>query len=129
MRRVPRNIADQPNEWKINLIKLTGIEIVEFLTPIAYSITFAMAFYGLNAEIIGGLKFSEWQYEEVTDIRGFLSESRLMFVADFTCMMASGLLLWKFVSVNMMEEGYKLLHFCWPLISINMAGTMFTVVL
>ena len=115
-------------EWKRDVIKLTGIEIVEFLTPIAYSITFAMAFHGLNADIIGGLKFSDWQYKEIIDIHSFLSESGLMFVTDFTCMVVTAILLWKFSSVNILEEGYKLLSFYWPLILINMAGTMQTVI-
>ena len=114
-------------ELKTDVIRLTAIEIVEFLTPIAYSITFAMAFYGPNADIIGGVKFANWQYHEVTNIWSYLIASGMMFFADLTCLVASGLILWKFASVNMFEQGYKLLTFYWPLLAINMAGTFFIV--
>lgn len=115
------------NGVKEDAVKLSGIEMVEFLTPIAYSITFAMVFYGPNSDIIGGVKFSGWQYSEVIDIGSYLIESGMMFIADFVCMVVSGVLLWKFTSINLIEEGYKILNFYCPLIAVNMAGTMFTV--
>ena len=115
------------NEVKEEALKLSGIEMVEILTPIAYAITFSMAFYGPNADIIGGVKFSGWQYSEVIDIGSYLIESGMMFIADFACLVVSGVLLRKFTSINLIEEGYKLLHLYWPLISISMAETMFMV--
>ena len=117
------------NSWKVDVLKLCGVEVVEFLTPIAYAITFAIAFYGTNAEIIGGVKFSDWQYQEVVDIGSYLYESGMMFIADFLCTMVTGILLWKFNLINMLEEIYKLVSIFWPFISINMAGTMFTVII
>ena len=87
-----------------------------------------MAFYGPNARIIGGVKFSGWGFKEVTDVGNFLVESGMMFIADFTCTFTSGMLLWKFSSVNMLEEGYKVLSVYWPLIAINLAGSMFSVI-
>ena len=116
------------NTWKADVLKLCGIEMVEFLTPIAYAITFSMAFYGPNADIIGGVKFSDWGFKEVTDAGSYLVESGMMFVADFSCTFASGILLWKFSSVNMVEEMYKLLSLFWLLIAINLAGALFSVI-
>ena len=108
------------------MLKLVGVEMVEFLTPIAYALTFSIAFYGPNASMIGGVRFSGWGFQEVTDVESFLVESGMMFVADFACTIGSGMLLWKFSSVNMLEEGYKLLSLYWPLIAINLAGSMFS---
>ena len=116
------------NIWKADVLKLVGIEMVEFLTPIAYALTFSIAFYGPNASMIGGVRFSGWGFQEVTDVESFLVESGMMFVADFACTIGSGMLLWKFSSVNMLEEGYKLLSLYWPLIAINLAGSMFSVI-
>ena len=116
------------NTWKADVLKLCGIEMVEFLTPIAYALTFSIAFYGPNAGIIGGVRFSDWGFQEVTDAGSYLVESGMMFIADFTCTFASGMLLWKFSSVNMLEEGYKLLSLFWPLIAINLAGSLFSVI-
>ena len=103
--------------------------MVEFLTPLAYCLTFTMAFYGANAYIIGGVRFSGWQFVEVKDIGNFLSEAVLMFIADFVCMITSGILLWKFASINVLLEGFQILRLYWPLISIAMAGSMFTVIM
>ena len=116
------------NTRKADVLKLCGIEMVEFLTPIAYALTFSIAFYGPNAGIIGGVRFSDWGFQEVTDAGSYLVESGMMFIADFTCTFASGMLLWKFSSVNMIEEGYKFLSLFWPLIAINLAGSLFTVI-
>ena len=116
------------NIWKADVLKLVGVEMVEFLTPIAYALTFSIAFYGPNASMIGGVRFSGWGFQEVTDVESFLVESGMMFVADFACTIGSGMLLWKFSSVNMLEEGYKLLSLYWPLIAINLAGSMFSVI-
>ena len=120
---------EERNALKMDALTLCGIEMVEFLTPIAYTVSFIMAFYGTNADLIGGVKFSDWQYEEVEDIAAFLTESGMMFIADFTCAVASGILLRKFASINMLEEGYKLLRLFWPAISIRLAGIMFMVII
>ena len=120
--------VENRNKWRVDVLKLTGIEIVEFLTPIAYSITFAMVFYGKNARVIGGVKYDEWQYKEVTDIISFMTETGIMFIADFLCTVMSGVLLWKFAKVNLLEEGYQLLKFLWPLISLNLSGKIFLVI-
>ena len=112
---------------KIDALTLCGIEMIEFMTPIAYALTFAMAFYGANADLIGGVKFSNWHHTEVKDIGAFLADSGMMFIVDFACAIASGILLWKIASLSMLEEGYKLLRMYWPLISTRMATAMFIV--
>ena len=86
-----------------------------------------MAFYGMNASFIGGVKFSSGQFKEVTDIGAYLTELGLMFMADFVCVVTSGILFWKYAYINLLDEGYKLLRMYCPLISVRMAGTMFTV--
>ena len=118
---------EESNRLKMDVLKLIGIEMVEFLTPIAYTLTFAMAFYGANADLIGGVKFSGWHYKEVKDIGAFLTELGMMFFVDFACAIVSGILFWKFASINMLEEGYKLLKMYWPVISFRLAGSILRV--
>ena len=112
---------------KIDTLTLSGIEMIEFMTPIAYALTFAMAFYGANADLIGGVRFPNWHHTEVKDIGAFLADSGMMFIVDFACAVVSGILLWKTASISMLEEGYKLLRMYWPLISTRMAQAMFIV--
>ena len=47
---------------------LTLKEFLEVLIPMAYSISFLIAYYGPNAEIIGNVKNDYWQYKKVTDV-------------------------------------------------------------
>jgi hypothetical protein len=99
-------------------------ETIEFLAPIAYIITFAMAYYGPNGELIGGVKNDDWGFKEVEDLHSFVMDLFLMVFVDFTCCIISALLLWKFSSTNFLREGYKMLKFCWPLASVKMAGIL-----
>ena len=41
-------------------------ELFEVLIPSVYSITFIIAFYGPNAEVIGNVKNDYWQYKKVS---------------------------------------------------------------
>ena len=62
---------------------LVAVEMIEMLVPIAYMITFTIAFYGKNAKLIGGVKFGGWQHREVDDLIIFSSDSTLFVRKDF----------------------------------------------
>ena len=106
---------------------LIAAEMIEMVVPIAYVITFALAFYGENADIIGGVKFSGWQHEEVDDFLSFSTDLILMLAIDIVCLIVSGNLLWKFASINILSEGYIFLKQYGMMISVRMGGTIFLV--
>ena len=102
-------------------------EMVEVLISIIYMVIFTFAFYGINAKMIGGVRFSGCHYKEVKDIGVYLSEAGMMLLVDFTCLVTSGNLLWKIASINLLEKAYRLLQMYWSLISIQRANSMFGV--
>ena len=110
-------------------IELIGIEIIEMLVPLTYIITFLMAYYGPNAEIIGNVGNSDFHYKEVSDLLGFMGDLTGMFVIDLIGCFVTGLVLWKYASVDLMSEAQKILKLFWALISIKIGGRLFQVLL
>ena len=53
-------------ESEITMDSLALKELFEVLIPSVYSITFIIAFYGPNAEVIGNVKNDYWQYKKVS---------------------------------------------------------------
>ena len=109
---------------KEEALMLAGSEIVEFLVPIIYCITLLMALFGSNADKIGGIGFSEWQYTKLENLAGFLTDLGMMFAIDIAAWVTSAVLLWKFSSINLLEESYKLMKIYWPLISTAIGGAI-----
>ena len=108
---------------------LVAVEMIEMLVPIAYIITFIIAFYGKNAELIGGVKFGGWQHKEVDDLISFSSDLMMMFAIDFTALIVSAILLWRYASINLLSEGYNVMKLYCPLISNRIGGTIFLVII
>ena len=75
-------------------------ERVETVVPLLYIITLIMAFYGPNAELIGNVKLTIWQYEAVTDINELLKNIFIFFIIDFSSAIVNGFLLWTTCRIN-----------------------------
>jgi hypothetical protein len=105
-----------------NIMQLFAIETVEFLAPIVYSVTYAIAYYGPNAEMIGTVKGTFWNFKEIDDMTSFQSNLFLMFVIDFTSAIISAIALWKFCSISFLEEGHKMMKIFFPILSIRFGG-------
>jgi hypothetical protein len=109
-------------EKKEETVLLFAIEIMEFLVPLIYIVTFAMAYYGPNADIIGNIKNSDWTYKAVEDVSDFVGDLFMIFFIDFASCIISGLVLWKFADLNFFEECYKMMKVFWPMMSVKMGG-------
>ena len=88
-----------------------------------------MAYYGPNAEIIGNIRNSDFHYKEVSDIMSFMGDLTGMFMIDLIGCFVTGLVLWKYASVNLMSEAQKILKLFWALISIKIGGRLLQVLL
>ena len=75
-------------------------ERVETVIPLLFITTFAMAFYGPNAELIGNVKLTIWQHEAVTDINELLKNIYIFLIIDFSSAIVNGFLLWKTCRIN-----------------------------
>ena len=78
------------------LFSLTINELVEVVVPLTYLVCFLSAYYGPNAEIIGGVKSTHFHYMPVTDIPGFVENMMLFLMVDILSVIFVGSILWLF---------------------------------
>ena len=122
------SVADQAQRKSIKLTKmketyeLVRIEMIEALSPIVFMTTFLIAYHGPNAEKIGGAKMKLWQHTPMEDLPGFSKDLITMFFVELMASIISGILLWKFSSINYAKEGYKMLKVFLPIMSVAMGG-------
>ena len=76
-------------------------EIVEVMIPPAYLVTFLVAFYGPNAELIGNVRYGNWQYTPTEDVNHTINFVLVFFFIDLCSLLISAILLWKFCRINL----------------------------
>ena len=105
-----------------HLVRLIMVETLEALVPLAYVITILIAYYGPNANILGNIGNSQWQYEAIPDIRRLIENLTLMFVIDIFGAISVGLLLWKMCSINVMRKASEVIQDYWAIIAVIVAN-------
>ena len=78
-------------------------EFLELIIPAIYSASFIIAFYGPNAEIIGGVKNEYWTYQRVTSLSNKFEKVGMFFVIDFIRGISFWLVLWRFCRLNLFK--------------------------
>ena len=96
-------------------------ETMEIIVPLAFVCSFAVAYYGPNANILGDVGSDYWQYTRVEDPMDLFRPLLLMTFIDSCSIAVSIILLWKFNRVNFLYAGYKLMKKYWFLIAMNSA--------
>lgn len=94
-------------------------ESLEFLMPIAYVICLLMAYYGPNAEILGNIKNSYWQYIEINNIEKTLQWIGMMFVVDVASAVISFIVLWWLCKINILRIYLQVQNEIWYIIAIQ----------
>jgi len=112
---------------KEQTLQLFAIEFVEFLAPLAYIITFLIAYNGPNATILGNIRNSDFAYKEVKHAESFVGALLKMFFTDFISLIFSCIIFWKVASINFLQEGYKMMKLYWPLIAVKVGQGLFLV--
>ena len=78
-------------------------ERCEIVIPLLYILTFLMAYNGANAELIGNVKLTLWQYRAVKDFNKHLGKIFLLFAIDLFGAFVNGLLLWTTCQINCLK--------------------------
>ena len=87
---------------------LYAVESIEYLVPLIYTVTFLIAFYGPNADIIGNVGMTRWKFQGVEDVKSYIEELLKIFAIDLAALIVSTVIFWKLASINMLREGYKI---------------------
>ena len=111
------------------LFSLTINELVEVVIPFTFLVCFLFAFYGPNAEVIGGVKSKHFHYEPVVDIRGFIQNMMLFMIVDICSMVLVGVILWKFCKISLVKSYITMLKEFWSIITIATAFSVYAVII
>ena len=124
--KVHEKVTDYENEnhtrdKRSKLIAIVLAELTEGVTPLAYAMTFAMAYYGPNAHILGNVKNNYWGYEEVKDISYIFQMLFLLFAVDTASLFFNAFWLWTRVKINLFHEFSWILGNYWFFIATKLA--------
>ena len=103
-----------------DLDQLVLTERVEAVVAFLFLSTFLMAYYGPNAELIGNVKLTIWQYQAVADVNKFL-ESIFLFLAINFFNGVTGLLLWTTCKINCFKTLKNMQKEFWHILGIQEA--------
>ena len=82
-------------ENQIELLQTLVInEMIEFVVPIVYVLCLLAAYYGPNAELIGNVRNSYWQYSAIEDISHTILYVSIFFMIDLGSLIVTSFLLW-----------------------------------
>ena len=102
--------------------ELVMVERIETIMPFIYIVCFLMAFYGPNAEFLGGVQSAFWHYQGyITDINPFLQNIFLFLFVDVCSGIINGIVIWKFCKVNCLRMLMNIQNKYWVIMAIQEA--------
>ena len=113
---------------KEETLDLYAVESIEYLVPLIYTVTFLIAFYGPNADIIGNVGMTRWKFQGVEDVKSYIEELLKIFAIDLAALIVSTIIFWKLASINMLREGYKIMKLYWPMIAVKIGTKIYQVI-
>ena len=75
-------------------------EMVDVVIPITYLLTFIVAYYGPNADLIGNIRNGYWQYTQNDDVNHTIEYVFTFFLVDVCSLLISASLLWFSCRIN-----------------------------
>ena len=106
-KKVSGLISDTSKEQNLKKDIMTELILNEFLevvVPIAFMVTFSIAYHGPNKDILGGVGCTIWHYKRVDDLYAFLMPVVEMALIDAGSVVLAGVALWWFCRINICKE-------------------------
>ena len=101
------------------LQELVMNERVETIIPLTYILCFLLGYYGPNAEWLGNIQLTLWQFQGVTNVRTFLETLFLLVSIDFMSGIINGLILWKICKINIFKTLLDIQKEFWIVMAIQ----------
>ena len=117
-------VHDDPSlqtEKKKETAKLASAELCEGLTPLVYAISFAMAYYGPNSQLINHVGIGIWGAIAVQDVNRTFIVLFVMFAIDVMSVLLNALIIWISTKVNLFQEFCAFLNKYWYIMAIKLA--------
>ena len=116
--------VDTDVEVQGNVQDLVINETIEVLIPLAYFSTFLIAYYGPNSNLFVGIRKSCWGINEIEDIGKVIIAGLEMFILDLSSAIISGLILYKYCSINLFQKFCMTIKQCWTIIAISISSSL-----
>ena len=100
------------------------VGIVMIVMTIAYVLCLLMAYYGPNGSILGNIRNEYWSFKGIHNLEKLLAGIFKMFAIDVISLATGAILLWKFSSIDFVEETCKAMKKYFPFISLTVAGAV-----
>ena len=105
--------------------ELVLAELTEGITPFAYAIGIAMAYYGYNGTILGNIKNGFWGYKPIDDIGYLFQMMILLFGVDVFSTLINSFVLLISTNVTLLREFSPILKRYWHFFAIKYASNIF----
>ena len=87
---------------QMNLLQQLAInELVEVLCPLAFTLSFVVAFLGPNSEVMGNVGSNLYHFQSVEDIEIFLGKIVWLYIADLSSLIIGAFVLWFFCRISL----------------------------
>ena len=95
-------------------------EFVEGISPLAYAIGFAMAYYGFNATLIRNVKNDYFGAEIIIDVEHFYAIMFQMFSINIIAMILGSILLYFYCKIDFIKEFCNVLKKYWMILIVKL---------
>ena len=96
-------------------------ERIEFVVPLLYFISFFIAYYGPNAELIGSIKNTLWHFQIVADVKKAASNMAILFGIDICSAIVCSLLLWGCCGISLFRAYTNIQRNFWLIMAVQEA--------
>ena len=129
-KKIQNSQVGEADEMKQNMDKavenLLLSEIIEGLIPLSYAASFATAYYGPNATMIGNVRSNYFDFKEVDNIDYLFLTMVQMFAVDIVGMLVTAIVLWFYGKRNLLYEVCKVMKKYWIILAIKLAGGFYS---
>ena len=101
--------------------ELVVTERIETLVPLAYIISFAIAYYGPNAKVMGRVKLDLWQYKPILDFGNYMENVFILFVVDLMSLVLNGIILRTTCNINIFKIFQNIQSEFWLIMAVQQA--------
>ena len=97
-------------------------EVAEIIVPIAFILSYVVAFYGPNKDVLAGVGCTIWKSHEIEDLWSFLIPVVKMAALDSGSFLLAGGLLWECANINIVQEYCKTIKKYWKHLAFHGAS-------
>ena len=107
------------------ILKLVLAELCEGLVHMAYSICFAMSYYGPNAKLANNVGIGLWGSTAVCEVNRTFLLMLCLFTLDLICVCVNAVVIWTFCNVNLFRECCFVLEKYWYIMTTTLMLTTY----